>query len=129
MRDRGGEPSAERLRLLRREALELALYTFRYVDGTDSVVAFLPPRPGDEPTYALLLPARRFRARSSTSRSRTTLPNTPPAAPEDIAPLEVQTIDRLTTSNFFRFSFQQLQDGTAVLVLDDPRLPEQTLTS
>jgi hypothetical protein len=29
-----GEPSAERHQLLRREALELSLYTFKYVDGT-----------------------------------------------------------------------------------------------
>ena len=120
-----GEPSAERLRLLRREALELALYTFRYVDGTNSVVAFLPPRPGDEPTFALLFERGDFDAQLDQPLAAT-LPNTPPAAPENIAPLEVQTIDRLTTSNFFRFSFQQLQDGTAVLVLDDPRLPEQS---
>jgi hypothetical protein len=40
-----GEPTPEHHRLLRREALELALYTFRYVDGVDSVVAFLPPSP------------------------------------------------------------------------------------
>ena len=54
------------------------------------------------------------------------MPASPPVAPENLAPLEVETIDRLTSANFFRFSFQQLQDGTAVLVLDDPRLPEQT---
>ena len=28
-----------------REALELALYTFKYVDGVNSVIAFLPPFP------------------------------------------------------------------------------------
>jgi hypothetical protein len=38
-----GKPSAGRLLLLKREALELALYTFRYVPGTDNVVAILPP--------------------------------------------------------------------------------------
>ena len=36
-------PSANRLLLLRREALELALYTFKYVSGVDNVVAILPP--------------------------------------------------------------------------------------
>ena len=46
-----------------------------------------------------------------------------------IAPSEVETIDRLTSDKVFRFRFQQLQDGTAALVLDDLRLPppeEQT---
>jgi hypothetical protein len=38
-----GAASAARLLLLRREALELALYTFKYVAGTDNVVAILPP--------------------------------------------------------------------------------------
>ena len=40
---RGGKPSEERHLLLRREALELALYTFRYIDDVDLVVALLPP--------------------------------------------------------------------------------------
>src|SRR5207248_11203222 len=38
-----GTPSTERLLLLRREALELALYTFKYIHGTQNVVAILPP--------------------------------------------------------------------------------------
>ncbi len=41
----GGTASEERHALLRREALELALYTFKYVEGVDSVSVFLPPRP------------------------------------------------------------------------------------
>ena len=41
-----GKASARRLLLLRREALELALYTFRYIDAVDQVVVFLPPAPG-----------------------------------------------------------------------------------
>ncbi len=39
------KPSEKRLRLVQREAYELALYAFKYVDGVDSVVAFLPPPP------------------------------------------------------------------------------------
>ena len=38
-----GKPSANRLLLLRREALELALYTFKYLGATDNVLAVLPP--------------------------------------------------------------------------------------
>jgi len=35
-----GTPSTDRDRLLRREALEIALYTFKYVGSTDAVVVF-----------------------------------------------------------------------------------------
>ena len=40
-----GTPSPSELQLLRREALELSLYTFKYVKDVDSVVVFLPPPP------------------------------------------------------------------------------------
>ena len=39
-----GKPTEERAEVLRREALELALYTFRYVDHTDSVLISFPPK-------------------------------------------------------------------------------------
>ena len=45
-------PSAKRLALVEREALELALYTFRYVKGVDHVVAMLPPAPASAATTA-----------------------------------------------------------------------------
>ena len=38
-----GKPSTLRELLLRREALELALYTLKYISGTSNVVAILPP--------------------------------------------------------------------------------------
>lgn len=40
---RTGKPSLARMLLLRREALELALYAFHDVKGVDNVVALLPP--------------------------------------------------------------------------------------
>lgn len=118
----GGSPSAERLRLLRRESLELALYTFRYVEGTNYVVAFLPPAPGEQPSLALFF--RRGDLEAELGQPlRTTLPTAIPPPPDEIAPSEIVTIDRLTGASLFRFQFQQLQDGTAVLVLNDPTLP------
>jgi hypothetical protein len=117
-----GVPSTERMRLLRREALELALYTFRYVDGKTTVVAFLPPRPGDDPTYALLF--RKEDLEPELARPlRETLPDAVPPPPESISGFEAEAIDRLTAPSLFRYQFQQVQDGTAVLVLDDPSLP------
>jgi hypothetical protein len=45
-------PSAKRLALVEREALELALYTFRYIKGVDHVVAMLPPAPASATSSA-----------------------------------------------------------------------------
>jgi len=41
----GGTVSKSRHQLVRREALELALYTFRYIKDVDMVVTLLPPAP------------------------------------------------------------------------------------
>ena len=43
-----GKPSPERHLLLRREALELALYTFKYMTASTRSSVFLPPPPGGE---------------------------------------------------------------------------------
>ena len=39
-----GKPSQTRGQLVRREALETALYTFKYMPVIDSVIVFMPPR-------------------------------------------------------------------------------------
>ena len=38
-----GVSSPDRFTLLRRQALELSLYTLKYVDDVDSVIVFMPP--------------------------------------------------------------------------------------
>src|SRR3954470_18560179 len=43
----GGKPSLQRLQVLHREALELSLYTFRYLPDVEMVVVMLPPPPPD----------------------------------------------------------------------------------
>ena len=42
---KGGKPSEARLKVIHREALELALYTFRYLPDAESVMVLLPPPP------------------------------------------------------------------------------------
>jgi hypothetical protein len=115
-----GEPTPERQRLLRREALELALYTFRYIDDVNNVVAFMPPRAGYRPSYALFFQRPELEALLDRPL-RQTLPQAPPPLPAEISPAEVDIIDGLTEPRFFAFAFQQLQDGQAVMVLEDPR--------
>jgi hypothetical protein len=85
-------------------------------------VAFLPPAPGEQPSLALFF--RRDDLEAELDQPlRATLPAAVPPAPEEIPASEVVTIDRLTSASLFRFQFQQLQDGTAVLVLNDLSLP------
>ena len=46
----GGKPTKARGRLLMREALELALYSFRYLDDVTMVAVLLPPSAKDDAT-------------------------------------------------------------------------------
>jgi hypothetical protein len=108
-----GEP---RGRLLRREALELALYTFKYVPSSETVVTFLPPAGGNG-LYAL------FYAKDSLRRQlsrplRMTFPTESAPATEANPGAPVSTIDRLTVPHIYRYGIRQAPDGNAVLVLD-----------
>jgi hypothetical protein len=123
-----GKPSAERLLLLKREALELALYTFRYAEDVDMVVALLPPSPpkaNEQPTAGQLppFPAMFFRPGDLRGELGVPLESTlPPAPPRpeqiDLEDDEAKRIEALTSGNFFTASFQQGQDASVFLVLD-----------
>jgi hypothetical protein len=118
---REGPASVERHRLLRREALELALYTFRYVDGVDSIIAFLPPPRGEQPTSLLYFRKRDFSDHLDRPLSET-LPGDRPPKMDAIPESERRLIDQLTTKNLFRYEFQQGPDASAILVLT-PQFP------
>ncbi len=113
-----GTASDARHALLRREALELALYTFKYVDGVDSVSVFLPPPPGDQtspPTSVFL--------RKSDLASQLRVPLTSSIASKTptvgtMSKRETELIDRLTLPRLYSFDVQQAQDGSAVIVYD-----------
>jgi hypothetical protein len=118
----GGKAPRGRERLLRREALELALYTFSYME-VDSVVAFLPPRPDAEALWSFLFRREAFR-QELEQPLRDTIPESDPPFPGEMKPIEVQRIDRLTEPSRYRFQFSQSQDGSVLLVLDPPSLDE-----
>jgi hypothetical protein len=119
-----GDPTFERARLLRREALELALYSFKYVDGLDSVIALLPTNLGkpnddsDDRSTALFFEKNDADVRRALDRplAQTLLS---PRAPEasEINAIEGLTIDRLTQPRLFFYEFTQTQAGGAVIVL------------
>jgi hypothetical protein len=118
---REGTASIDRNRLLRREALELALYTFRYVSGVDAIIAFLPPRRGQRPQDLLYFRKNDFQEMLDRPL-RMTLPSVKPPEPNKIPEDERKTIDQLTTRNLFKYEFTQAPDASAILVLT-PRFP------
>jgi hypothetical protein len=118
-----GKPSVQRYDLLRREALELALYTFKYNSGIQSVLAYMPPAK-NQSASGQATPSMIFLRRSDVKQAldeplRTTLP--PPKAnlkPGQMSAAELARVRRYTDSHVFNFNFQQLADGTAIVVLD-----------
>lgn len=113
-----GKPSEARARLLRREALELALYTFKYVKGVDSVIAFLPPPPNQKPPSWSVFFRKSELKPELKQPLRATLPDARPPTAAELKPAESDTIERLTRQRWFKSEFQQAQDGGAILVLD-----------
>jgi hypothetical protein len=111
-----GKPSLNRGTLLRREALELALYTFKYVDGVTHVVAFLPPR--DAKTAGVVVYLQKGDLEAQLKRPLvSTLPSKVPL-PDALSAHDVQTIDDATQAHVFTiFDVAQTQQGDWVLAL------------
>jgi hypothetical protein len=112
-----GTPSATRGRLVRREALEAALYTFKFVPAVDSVVAFMPPAPGATTTSVLFLEKSALKDQLSKPLNKT-LPLATPPLPDSEDLAEAATIDKLTLKNMFSYELTALQTGGAALILD-----------
>jgi hypothetical protein len=104
--------------ILRREALELALYTFKYVQGVDGVVAFLPP-PDQKTLWAVYL--RKPSLRDDLRRPLVqTLPLDATPALDQPDSVERPLIDRRTLSRWFTVTLQRTPTGRTLLVLDQP---------
>jgi hypothetical protein len=110
-----GKPSVQRGTLVRREILELALYTFRYIGGVKNVIAFMPPTPGATPKYVVFLRRDDLQDQLHQPLARTLDPKTP--LPSTITRSDQQTIDATTESRVYSFSLSQAQQGDAILVL------------
>jgi hypothetical protein len=124
----GGKPSKARHQLLRREALELALYTFRYLKGVDMVVTLLPPifANGSGPTASTTASdvdqqAVFYRPGDLRQQLQVPLGLTVPAKtpnPDTMGGADGRRVDLLTESNLFHASFTHAQTGEPYLVLD-----------
>ena len=124
-----GKPSRVRHLLLQREALELALYSFRYIAGVGSVTVILPPPPGKSPGEAMLLrphdlTASLERPLDATLTPRPLTPSTFRRSPD--APLVVS----LTMPTLYNLNVTpDTQNSTLELVLSPPGLTTSTTPS
>ncbi|MEP6910953.1 MAG: hypothetical protein ABI896_11055 [Actinomycetota bacterium] len=100
--------------LLREESLELALYTFKYFPGINSVVTLLPPDRNRHP--ALLLRRRKLTAELEKPLAAT-LPKRDRITVASITDVEAVTVQQLTESSIFLSSFQQTPNGHTLLLL------------
>jgi hypothetical protein len=111
-----GKPSNARGALLRREALELALYTFRYVDRVQSVLVMLPPRPDGRASTAVFVERSDVRPQLARPLDRTfTAPLTPGVG--ELNGDELAVVERVTRARLYSFSYLQAQDGSPIMVL------------
>jgi len=111
--------SSAHQRLVRREALELTLYTMKYND-IDPVAVLLPPDPQGNPGDAILF--RRDDLDTLLDRPLSqTLPTGKPPNALGMEDLEVATVDYLTLTRSFDYEFLSAGDGTARMVLNPNR--------
>ena len=119
-----GTPTAARGQLVLREALELALYSFRYLDDVTMVAVLLPPEaPSATGTTSGATRAVFFRPGDLLSRLQVpltaTLPGDPPA-PKALSRAERARIDDLTLGTLFLATLQPLRGNQTYLVLQEP---------
>ena len=100
--------------MLRRETLELALYTFKYSPSVKSIVGLLPP--AGNTNYAIYLRRRNFENELSKPLDAT-LPQHKVLSYQQLSPVEKATVDRLTMKNTYQSQFSQGANGRTLLVL------------
>ena len=124
-----GKATVERGYLMRREALELALYSFRYLD-VKQVVVLIPPLPGKVQTVALYFRRDDVRAELARPLTSSLVPKTP--SPKDITlSRDFGLVDRATSNQYlFTLNGASFNNG-GLLVLQrytpeaDKKLQEQ----
>lgn len=140
-----GKPSVQRGLLVRREALELALYTFRYIEGASQVVVTFPPPPpagtskskSPSSTASTLSSALSPSGTSTPSRVllfrpgelqnelsaplEDSLPGRVPSVSTIESSPEATLVNSLTVNTFYDSSITE-QESTLVMLLQAPSL-------
>jgi hypothetical protein len=135
-----GKPSPQRLLLLKREGLELALYTFKYISGISTVLAILPPghtsqgcvgicaKPPEKTVTKPVNIALAFdRSELSPWLSHPLHSMMPEPLPPTVSQIqsapEAELVSILTAHGLFSERLQQAQDGSTVIALS-PMTPQ-----
>jgi hypothetical protein len=113
----GGTASIARGDVLRREVLELALYTFKYVGDATDVGVFFPPAAGEQNSTNVYFFDRSDLTRQLSHPLQATLPHITPPVPGRLSDRELLAIEGLTGGHRFHFAVQTARSGAKVLVL------------
>jgi hypothetical protein len=129
-----GKPSTQRGLLIGREALELALYTFRYVPGVDRVLVTIPPPPPGSTKAPKASPSTTGKASltSSTSLGNTSTLTASHALlfdEQDLAPaLERPLSATLSPVTPLVSQMERWPDAAAVKALTEPHVYDFTIS-
>jgi hypothetical protein len=121
-----GKPSANRLMLMRREALELALYTFKYIGDSQNVLAVLPPgrsttkgASGAPVTVSVLFARKELQPELDAPLSKSL--QTPPPPMSELSTWsqteEADLVDEITGRGLFSSQLESQQEGGKLLIL------------
>lgn len=113
-----GTPSTDRFTFLRRQALELSLYTLKYVDGVESVIVFMPPTAEGESNGAIFLTEDDVAEELRRPLSEVLTTQTPTVGGLD--EMEEGLVLRITEPRTYAFQVQAAPNGSPVLVLSPP---------
>jgi hypothetical protein len=111
-----GKPSKERMLLLRREGLELALYSFRYLKDVKQVVVLIPATPGKAQTIALYFSRDELRPELNRPLTSSLLPTAPTTKTVTLSP-DARLVDQTTNPYLFSLMGSSFNDR-GYLVLD-----------
>lgn len=122
----GGTPSTLRMLLMRREALELSLFTLKYMPSADNVITVLPPtqppkKSGAKPvTTAVVFDRKELSSLLSTPLDDVLSPEAPLVSQLKLwkNSEEASGVSQLTARALFSSKVEQQQDGTKLLVLN-----------
>jgi hypothetical protein len=113
-----GTPSQDRFTLLRRQALELSLYTLKYIEDVQSVLVFMPPNSKGESNGTVFLTRDDVGAELRRPLFELLPSRTPTVG--SLSAIEEGHVLRLTQPRTYAFQFQAAPDGSPVLVLTPP---------
>jgi hypothetical protein len=114
-----GKPSLQRGLLLSREALELALYTFRYVDGVSQVIVTIPPAAGITAKHALMFRSQDVATALGHPLNYTLAVDTPRVSQMDRSS-DAPLVKELTGTRLYDYWVDEVPQSGAVMLLEPP---------